>query len=177
MTFRNPRRECPAEQLRIFADPRTAAACEAVDEDPTSDAWTTPLWVAELVGRWDLDPASNPRSHIRARRSYQLERGEDGLRLPWRGSIYCNPPYSEPLPWCERLARHEAPWCALVKLDTSTRWWAVLLLSGASWAPFRRRLRFGLPGRRDAAPPFCSALIWRAWSPSAELLGHLWGRP
>lgn len=177
MTPPNRHRECPPGQLRFFAYPETAAPCDLVPSVPESDCWTTPQWVADLVGEFALDPASNPRSVIRARRSYQLERGEDGLRLAWKGSVWLNPPYSDPAPWCDRLAEHDAAWCALVKLDPSTRWWATLMRAGASWAPFRARLRFGLPGRRDAAPPFCSALIWRGWSMPAALEPHLWRQP
>lgn len=139
-----------------------------------SDRWVTPGWLTALLGRFDLDPASNPRSTVQARRSYQLERGEDGLTLPWRGSVYLNPPYSAPLPWCERLVRHDGPWCALLKLDPSTRWWATLMTDGVRWSALRRRVKFSLPDRRDATPPFCSALVYRDWSPSEELSAHLW---
>lgn len=47
--------------------------------DPARGAWVTAKNVADAVGPWDLDPFSNPRSHIVAVRSCQLERGDDGF--------------------------------------------------------------------------------------------------
>lgn len=148
--------------------------------DEKSDDWCTPEWIAELVGQWDLDPASNPRSNIRALASYCLERGQNGLKLPWRGSVWCNPPYSAPLPFAQLLAAHDDAWCALVKLDPTTAWWAVLAEACDDWAPFRFRLRFERSDRKSITPNFMSALIWRRWEPCVDLQRQLWmrrGRP
>lgn len=139
-----------------------------------TDSWCTPKWLADALGPFDLDPCSNERSHIHATRRIQLP--EDGLATPWDGSVFCNPPYSAPLPWCERLAGYDLPWVALVKLDTSTAWWRVLMASGAQWAPFRERLRFEPPaGVAASSNNFCSALVWRHWQPR-ELADRLWIR-
>jgi len=62
-----------------------------------SSDWGTPPewveWVRATMGGIDLDPCgpddgSNP---IGARRVYAPP-GLDGLREPWRGRVYCNPP-------------------------------------------------------------------------------------
>ena len=143
------------------------------EEDPSTDAQCTPADLAADLGAFDLDVCSNPRSLIRAARAYMLERNEDGLALPWAGSVWCNGPYSDPLPWCVRLRAHDAPWCSLWKLDTTTRWFAELMAAGASWAPFRKRLRFGRPGNKSAAD-FASVLIWRDWTPPDAVLSRLW---
>jgi hypothetical protein len=48
----------------------------------------------------DLDPATCLRAQrsVRARAYYSLsEDGNDGLKLPWAGRIWLNPPYSAPL--------------------------------------------------------------------------------
>lgn len=47
--------------------------------DPRRGAACTPLWLARAVGPWDLDPFSNPRSHVESRWRCMLERGDDGL--------------------------------------------------------------------------------------------------
>lgn len=141
--------------------------------DDSTDAQCTPRDLADELGAFDLDPCSNPRSHIRALRSYQLERGEDGLALPWAGSVWVNGPYSDPLPWCQRLRAHEAPWASLWKLDTTTEWFRVLMLSGASWAPFKKRLRYERPNNCGSAD-FSSVLVWRDWEPSDAVLMRLW---
>ncbi len=137
-----------------------------------SDQWCTPAWLAAVLGPFDLDPASNARSHIAAVRSYELERGEDGLQLPWAGSVFLNPPYSNPLPWARRLADHAGPWCALLKNDSTTRWYAALMAVNPVVAPFKKRLRF--EGDRAMTANFPSVLVYSAWRPPAALAGHLW---
>jgi hypothetical protein len=140
----------------------------------TTDEWNTPKWLAELLGPFDLDPASNSTSHIMALRTATAE--TDGLSMDWSGqSVFCNGPYSNPLPWCVRLARHDAPWCALWKLDPTTRWWAELMRAAPTVAPFRKRLKFeGGPGAPAMTANFPSVLIWSAWQPPAALVDHLW---
>jgi hypothetical protein len=114
------------------------------------DAWCTPPWLTALLPEVDLDPCSNERSTVRARKTYQLDRGEDGLALPWSGSIWCNPPYSDVLPWAEKAAATvgypPAPACGfLVNVDSSTTWWRTL----TSFLPyiflFDRRIQFVPP--------------------------------
>lgn len=137
----------------------------------SSDDWCTPEWLCALLGRFDLDPCSNPASHVAA--DVALPCG--GLDIEWTGSVFCNPPYSDPAPWCARLRDHTGPWCALVKCDPSTRWWADLMAGCDDWAPFARRIKFERPGAKFATPPFASALVWGGgWRPSSELQAHLW---
>ncbi len=148
----------------------------ALDVTPEStDAQCTPLDLARDLGWFDLDPCSSPRSHVQARKTYQLERGEDGLALPWIGSVFCNGPYSDPLPWCERLRDHDGPWCSLWKMDSTTKWFRVLMQSGADWAPFRSRLKFERPGNVGCAN-FASVLVWRDWQPNESVLARIWRR-
>ena len=109
------------------------------------DAWCTPAWLTALLPEVDLDPCSNPRSTVRAVRSYQLERGEDGLALPWAGAVFVNPPYGNPLPWAERAATHDGPVGVLVNLDASTRWWRALTAGLDTALLFTRRIQFTRP--------------------------------
>ncbi len=93
-----------------------------------TDAACTPLYIAERLPVFDIDPASNPRTHIRSHWSYSLEKKLDGLRLPWRGSAFLNWPYSFPLAWAlksthEMIVGHCTELVVLCKLDTSTKWW------------------------------------------------------
>lgn len=93
------------------------------------DSWCTSKRIAtrlhKAVGPV-FDPCSNPRSLIIASESCQRERGEDGLRVSWKGKIaFVNPPFSNILPFarksCEAL--HS---CFLVNCDVSTDWYDVL---------------------------------------------------
>ena len=144
-----------------------------------SDTWCTPRELAEVLGQFDLDPASNARSHVRAWRSFALERGEDGLVGEWDrdDAVWINPPYSDVAPWVRRVAEHPGPWAMLVKLDPTTRWWAAAMATGCSWAPFRRRLAFEWMDDskpRSQVANFPSALLWRRWVPPAALSSWIW---
>jgi hypothetical protein len=155
-----------------------------------SDSWRTPMWLADLLGKFDLDPCTGPGSFIQA--TVNITKETNGLIYPWDtadvigdeyplmwrpASVYCNPPYSDPSPWCARLRGHAGPWVALVKLDPTTRWWADLMMASPIWAPFKRRLRFAPPpgwDRPAMTASFPSALVWHSWIPCTELQNHLW---
>ncbi len=124
---------------------------------PLSDSYCTPLWLAAMLPMVDTDPCSNPRSKVRARRAYSLEKKLDGKKLPWHGSVYLNWPYSDPLPWALKLiAEMEAGRCTeaivLCKLDTSTEWWHTLIGYGKPdlWT-FDKRILFDEPPELIAA--------------------------
>lgn len=143
----------------------------------TTDDWCTPRWLADALGKFDLDPCGNARSHVQAMYRAGLDIGVDGLAMDWAEdwsgrSVFCNPPYSRPLPWAQKLAAHDGPWCALLKLDPTTRWWAALMEAAPTVAPFRKRLKF--EGDVAMTANFPSVLVYSAWRPSRELAGHLW---
>ena len=140
-------------------------ASEQSNQVDSTDAQNTPRDLALDLGRFELDVASNPRSHIQADRSLCLEYGDDGLTHDWRApsgspaSVWCNGPYSDPLPWCRRLREHRGAWCCLWKLDTTTTWFAVLMDCCDAWGAFRKRLRFERDGNCGVAN-FSSVLVW-----------------
>ncbi len=120
-------------------------------ETSKSDSTVTPKWLADMLPETDLDPCSNERSHIRSRWSYSLEKKLDGLLLPWRGTVYENYPYSDPMPWIVKtmLELHGGRCTGaivLAKLDASTRWWQLLTQDVCFLAPdlwmFHDRIQF-----------------------------------
>jgi hypothetical protein len=137
-----------------------------------SDLWRTPPPIVELVHRLgpiDLDPCGHPESVVGARRQYLLERGEDGLVLPWAGFYYCNPPYSRGnldrwLARCREQAAAGARGIALVPSDTSTRWWHYEVRRATAFCLLSKRARF--LGAVSGSPKFGSALIY--WGPRPE---------
>lgn len=129
-----------------------------------SDTQCTPRWLADLLPVVDLDPCSNSRSHIRARQAIALP--NDGLAVPWQTiatTVWCNPPYSNPLPWAQAGADAfddkgvEQMW--LVKLDPTTRWWALLADRGEFFL-LRDRIAFEKDGVSRGSSDICSAFIW-----------------
>lgn len=147
---------------------------KAAFENVGSDSWCTDRETARMLGHFGTDPCSNPRSHISADRNLMLEHGDDGLTSEWVGSVFWNGPYSNPLPWCVRLAAHHGPWVALTKSDPTTKWFAVLKSACAGDAPFRHRLKFERPDKPPMTANFPSHLFWCRCHPSAELASHLW---
>ena len=106
-----------------------------------TDSYCTPAWFTALLPPIDLDPCSNSNSTVVARRAIALP--EDGLAGEWSGVVWINCPYSNPLPWVRKaLASAEASTAMLLKLDTTTRWYAALTTEGAEILLFRKRIRF-----------------------------------
>lgn len=120
-----------------------------------TDAYCTPAWLTARLPLVHLDPCSNPRSTVRAQYAYQLPH-YDGLALPWAPSVFINWPYSDPMPWVDKLLAEIAAArvhyaIILPKHDHSTEWWAHLtteLPRGAhaldQWQ-FHDRLQFDIP--------------------------------
>ncbi len=113
-----------------------------------SDSWCTPMWLARALGPFDTDPCSNERSHIQSRRSFRLDRGQDGLVLAkfvGRGErVWVNPPYSDVMPWVHGYGHTR--FCFLVKFDPSTKWCRALLARTAFILfPRQYRVRFEPP--------------------------------
>lgn len=98
----------------------------------------TPKYIPEALGQFDLDPCGAPGWEI-AELTYLLENGDDGLRDPWFGRVWLNPPYGKELtPFLSRLADHGRG-TALTFAATDTRWFhdyiydratAILFLKG-----------------------------------------------
>jgi len=105
-------------------------------------SWVTSKRWADAVGPWDLDPFSNPRSHLDAAVRCMLEDGGDGLAHAgvdagcWRMGngahgrasattrVWIQPPYDI----VEDVIAHygHTRFCALLRLDSSTGWFAAL---------------------------------------------------
>lgn len=83
----------------------------------------------------------------------------DGLSIEWRDRTYVNPPYSNPLPWVRKaIAEHRRGKriVMLLKMDTSTQWFAELKQAGAHFAWLGSRLKYG----SGCAAPFPSMLAF-----------------
>lgn len=84
------------------------------------DEWLTPPHVLEALGPFDLDPcAPVERPWEIAKSHYTIL--DDGLRQPWQGRVWCNPPYGlQAAQWLEKCADHGNA-IALIFARTETR--------------------------------------------------------
>lgn len=122
--------------IKVEAPKRPTIARRSNEEKELSDSTCTPKWLADLLLElrgepFDVDPCSNPRSWIHAHWSFSLEKKLDGLRLPWRGSVFKNNPFSAPVLWQAKARRElEIGRCTelveLCKMDPSTNWWPLI---------------------------------------------------
>lgn len=86
------------------------------------EEWLTPLEIVQSLGEFDLDPCSphpNRRPWDTAKNHYWEEL--DGLKRPWYGRIWCNPPYGKnTFTWLKKLAGHNNG-IALIFARTETK--------------------------------------------------------
>jgi hypothetical protein len=70
------------------------------------DEWLTPPHVLQALGPFDLDPCA-PVSRPWPMAAHHYTAHDDGLKRPWTGRVWLNPPYGrETARWMERLADH-----------------------------------------------------------------------
>jgi len=149
--------------------------------DPARGTYCTPAKYAAAVGPWDLDPFSNPRSHVVADIRCMLENGGDGLVDPgqpgscrWGGDqpghsvaepdwrVWIQPPYSNAM--VQQAIAHygHTRFCALLRFDPSTEWFAALWkLTRVVAIPFGERIEFeGPPDIETSANPYPHAFYY-----------------
>jgi len=72
------------------------------------EQWLTPPELIKSLGEFDLDPCS-PEPEIRPwdTAAGHFSKSDDGLKTPWFGRVWCNPPYGrETFKWMKKLAEH-----------------------------------------------------------------------
>jgi len=120
------------------------------------DEWLTPPNIPRALGQFDLDPAAPVnRPWDTARQHYTII--DDGLKKPWFGRVWMNPPYGrETGIWLEKLRKH-GNGIALIFARTETRMFFKCIWPGADAILFLRgRLAFyhvdGTVGGHAGAP-------------------------
>lgn len=156
--------------------------------------WCTEKWLADVLGWFDLDPCSNPRSHIQAHIRLMLEMGDDGCVTRLQPGTYYvgdhrnapahriadentegfyNPPYSrgEVIKWVRHYMHTRFTF--LLKFAPDTGWFETLLPACTHlWWPIGRRLQFEPPpGVVASSNPFPHALYMR--NPPQDRLNRL----
>lgn len=160
-----------------------APAVTRVSSDATSTHWNTPEWVLNLVRQVApiaLDPCGNEWSTVGAAREYRLERGEDGLLLPWpaSGLVFVNPPYGRPMAaWADRMALHGAAGCevfGLLPANVGTRWFHQHIITADVLMFWRRRIAFVERGvvKQANTQDMCSPY----WGPNTDRVREVFSR-
>src|SRR5215471_4462214 len=121
----------------------------------TSD-WYTPPEIFNALGLvFDLDPCSPGPGHwVPARRIYT--EADDGLRQPWHGLVFMNPPFggrNGHVPWLAKFLDH-GNGIAIVRAYTSSAWFHEYVVPRAELLLFPKgKTKFIRPdGSVGAAP-------------------------
>jgi phage N-6-adenine-methyltransferase len=146
----------------------------------TSETWITPKELLEplysVFGAFDLDPCS-PTSNARTapvRAKVYYTEADDGLSLPWFGTVYMNPPYGRSLHHWTAKAKAEIKQgnaevvLGLIPARPDTTYWHRDVAGSASIFFLKGRLKFG---HAEQVAPFPSCLV--AWGGSDELVTKL----
>ena len=102
-------------------------------EKSAGDKYQTPDWLLQYFGDW-FDPCP-----------IDWDGSTDGLSVEWPDKTYINPPYSNPYEWVKKgiaEAKKGKRIAMLLRVDTSTKWYALLIENGAHIFWCNQRLRF-----------------------------------
>ena len=141
-----------------------------VSNNSGENEWYTPSIYVEaardVLGGFDLDPASSEVANrtVRADRIFTAQ--DDGLAQEWPvGAIWCNPPYSQPLmgQFATRLAqaaRDGSQVIVLVNNATETAWFQIIAAECSAICFPKTRIRFLDPDGNTGAPLQGQAIIY-----------------
>lgn len=109
------------------------------DANNKSVDWYTPAWVFERLGlHFDLDPCQPLQGIPWIPTTFRYGEVEDGLKSPWFGRVWLNPPYgTHTHAWLRKMNEHRNG-VSLVFARTDTKWYhdyvakadAILFLRG-----------------------------------------------
>lgn len=94
------------------------------------DTWLTPPDMLKCLGKFDLDPCCPPKMPWKTAKK-MIHEPQNGLVANWAGRVWCNPPYSKPAPWVEKMAAH-GNGIILLPANIDTKYGQLALLSGSA---------------------------------------------
>lgn len=186
--------QCPyctlTPEQRIEGLRRSLEPIAHVGHNSGENEWYTPpeyLDAARAVmGSIDIDPASAAKANERVKAAVFYDAEQDGLRQPWHGNVWINPPYAQPLiaqfsdAAVDKYAAGEYDQaCVLVNNATETAWCQRLIAAASALCFVRGRVRFLTPEDVPGAPLQGQIVLYlganaRAFREHFEQFGHVW---
>ena len=143
-----------------------------VTHNSGENEWYTPVEYIEaaraVMGGIDTDPASSDVANLTVGASTYYTAQDDGLAHSWRGRVWMNPPYSQPLIglFCKALrwaieSGQVTEAITLTNNATETAWFADLLENAAAVCLVRGRIKFiDRDGNPSGAPLQGQAIVY-----------------
>lgn len=126
----------------MFGERREAPKHKSVE-------WYTPKWIFDALAiQFDLDPASpwDFETHVPAATKYTVF--DDGLKKPWFGRVWINPPYGTSTGmWMRRMIEHNNG-IALVFSRTDAAWFQEAMRKASAVLFMEGRVEF-IPGHEN----------------------------
>lgn len=145
---------CPSDSQTVGQETASAGQLLLRDEWYTPDSTYLPL--EREFGPFDLDACASALN-AKCRTFYTVE--DDARSKPWRGRVWCNPPYKNLIQWVKKAwAEVECGNADLVVMllpsHTSTEWFHFALEHGAIRF-LKGRVKFG----GSAGTPFWGSIV------------------
>lgn len=123
------------------------------------EEWLTPKEITDVLGPFDLDPCS-PISRPWATAAHHYTIKDDGIKTPWFGRVWLNPPYgNETEKWMSLMASHNNGIALIFARTETATWFNSVWPSAAALLFIKGRIAFcHVDGRRagtSAGAPSC----------------------
>lgn len=125
-----------------------------------SELWETPKWLFDELNEefnFTVDVCALPEN-AKCKNFYTPE--QDGLKMPWSGVCWCNPPYGKEIAkWVEKAYRSNCTVVVLIPARTDTKWFHDWVYQKAEIRFVKGRLKFG--DAKNPAPFPSMILVYR----------------
>lgn len=116
----------------------------------SNDTWLTPPEFLAKLGLFDMDPC-NPANMPWVTATKMVCLPDNGLQVAWHGRVWCNPPFSAPLPWIVKMAKHGNGIMLLPAKSPETVWGQMALSTADAILFIKGRMQFHyLDGTKSA---------------------------
>ena len=133
--------------------------------------------VRDVLGAIDLDPTTSEIAQRTVRATNYFTQDDDGLKHEWHGKVFLNPPYSNIVPFIEKLiAEYQAGRVTeailLTHNYTDTAWFHKAVTAASAFCLTLRRIPFVGPAGNIASAqggsPFSTSVLGPRSSPPAS---------